>query len=316
MKKKILGIPIMALVIGLVVMGGVFAALLTQYVTITGTATVKQAVVFSDDTTSKTYNFDSEIVAGSDYAELFTIKNRAEVSANVGIQTTCDAVTTDCVGITMNHYSIVGFEDTQNTPTATVTVEDLGTQIQWTIDVDETNPAYANGHASFGLVIGDDTNVKYQIHNNDGSDANFPWGTPLVSPYDTDLLSSCVWSGWHSGCVNTEVSTLDWATVTGERDLSINTNGIFVITVDKIKLGFDDFKWNMYLAQDAVFTDNTFGWATPNVANMHTAVVGESITGKVLSSNELFDFIVALNFNVALTPDTFNFETVVSPITN
>ncbi len=314
--KKIFGMPIMVLAVVILAVGLGTAALLTYYVDIVGDTTVEQSVVFEDETVSKDYAFSSSASAGETYEEMFTLWNRASVPATVELETSCAATATNCNGINTHYYSILGFEDTQNTTTADVDVEDLGTQIKWTIDVNETNPKYANGHASFGLIIGD-INVEYQIHNNDGSDANFPTGTPLVSPYNTTLNSSCAWNGWHSSCVNTEVSTLDWVEVTGDRDLTTNTDGIFTITVDKTKLGSEDFKWVMYLAQDAEFTDSDFSWAAPSITNMHTANIGAEITGPfTLEPDEKFTFKTEFDFAINLQPDTFNIETQVVPVLN
>jgi hypothetical protein len=309
MNKKILGMPLALFLVAILMISGATAALLSYYTNYKVTATVEQSVVFSDDTTTKTKNID--VIGGDSDIMMLTLKNRANVDADVKVDTTCDALITDCVGVTTNHYSIFGFEDTQGTTTSVIEVTDLGDKVEFKI----TTNVKAIGHDGFGLIIGDSSDVKYQIHNNDGSDASFAWGTPLISPYDTTLVSGCEWNGWHSSCVNTEVSDLDWVTVTGDRYFANNPDGIFIITVDKTKLGFEDFKYVVYMTQDAEFSDPGFSWSTPSVNDMHVANVGNEITNVVLTipSQGTMDFIVNTKFDVSIIADTFEIETKVIP---
>lgn len=129
-----------------------------------------------------------------------------------------------------------------------IVVTDDGTRITWTIDypIDDDS---GNGLMTVGLIIaldGDGEAPAFQIHNNDGTDATFDWGTWLYSPYYDDA--------WHSGDENTLVTELDWVSCTGGRyhfgktDCpEPNPNGVFTITIDKSELG-NDFHWALNLA--------------------------------------------------------------------
>jgi tetratricopeptide (TPR) repeat protein len=89
----------------------------------------------------------------------------------------------------------------------------------------------------YALVISyDQVHPKFQIHNNDGTCAAFPWGTHLYSPWDPELGG---YNGWHSWeeTWNTRVSDMDWISCTGERRrYPDNPDGIFTVTIDKCKL--------------------------------------------------------------------------------
>lgn len=307
--KKILGMPIILAGIVMILAVGSMAALLTYFTNITANTEVSQAVVFKDGTASKVYGFDGGIYAGNGFSELFTLKNRAGVEAPVEIQTTGIEP-----GIDVKYFTFLGYESTQNTPTKEVVVTDLGDKIEWVITYDGADAKYNNGHASAGLIIADDSGVVYQIHNNDGSDASYAWGTWLYSPYSTSLSSSCAWNGWHSGCVNVEVINLDWVTAVGERYKVDNPDYEFVITIDKSRLEGDSFRWVVYSAQDAAFTNPAFGWAAVDTNNMHVANVGEEITNPfVIFPSQEFDFVSIFKFDVALAPQTYNLETKVIP---
>lgn len=309
MKKKLFGIPLTFLLIGVLVVGGVTAALLTLFVDVNVSADVKQSVVFSDGDTSKTYGFDGSLYAGNGFSEVFTLKNRAGVEAPVEIETT--GVVT---GIDVGYFTLLGYEDTQNTPTKEVVVTDLGDKVEWVITYDGDDAAYNNGHASMSLVIADDSGVVYQIHSNDGSDASYDWGTWLYSPYSVSLSSGCEWNGWHSSCLNVEVSDLDWVSASGERYKVDNPAYEFIITIDKSRLEGDTFRWVVSSNQDGVFTNPGFGWSSVDVNNMHEAVVGEEITNPfVIFPSQEFDFVSVFKFHVALTPDMYNIETKVVP---
>jgi len=108
-----------------------------------------------------------------------------------------------------------------------ITVEDLGCALKWTFDFPiDDDPS--NGNMSYGLVISfDGEKPKFQVHNNDGTDSSYPWGTHLYSKYK---------NGWHTSSKNTPVSEIGWISASGERKHNDNSEGIFTVTIDKNKL--------------------------------------------------------------------------------
>ena len=74
------------------------------------------------------------------------------------------------------------FTDTVGTQPVEITVEEVGDSIKWTVDfpmVAPYDPSVGNGHLTVGLIIatnGDGNGPAFQIHNNDGTDATYPWG--------------------------------------------------------------------------------------------------------------------------------------------
>jgi hypothetical protein len=334
--KKILGMPIAMLVIGLLVVAGASAALLTYYVNVVGTANIDQSVVWWDGTTASTdtkvYAFASSAVAGNSYTESFMIKNLGTGPATVQLVTNCSAATTDCVGIDWVHrtipYSYNQAIDIVNDFDLLVKIEDDGEWLKWTFDY-PTETWVGNGQLPLGLIIATNGVLpSFQIHNNDGSDAAHPFGTWLYSPYDADLDSGCNWMGWHSGCVNTVLSdpSMDWVEATGNY-YGEGTDGVLVIRMKKTALG-DNFHWaavaqtgggwNDPYKNKQMPTPASFSWATPTVgaSNYHAASIPEFdvITGPfVLEGGEVFSFDTTFDFHVLLKSDSFELETRVEP---
>jgi len=160
------------------------------------------------------------------------------------------------------------FSDTVGTQPVDITVEEIGDSIKWTIDYPMEapyDPLEGNGSLTVGLVIardGEGNGPAYQIHNNDGSDASYPWGTWLMSPWGPTISDG--WRGWHSGDDNTEVSTLGWVSATGGRYNEVNPDGIFTITIDKSELG-ESFHWALNLAIGSGFSSQYYTYEQMSV---------------------------------------------------
>jgi hypothetical protein len=126
-----------------------------------------------------------------------------------------------------------------------ITVECTDSQVKWTFDFPIDDDA-GNGSMGYALVISyDQVHPKFQIHNNDGTCAAFPWGTHLYSPWDPELGG---YNGWHSWeeAWNTRVSDMDWISCSGERRrYPDNPDGIFTVTIDKCKLA-KPFYWAVH----------------------------------------------------------------------
>ena len=109
-----------------------------------------------------------------------------------------------------------------------LTVEDGDGWQTWTFDfpVEEFT---GDGNLNVGLIIaldGEGNGPAYQIHNNDGADATYAWGTWLMSPWGP--------IGWHSSDTNTPVTELDWVEASGNRNG--HTDGILQIRIKKSEL--------------------------------------------------------------------------------
>jgi hypothetical protein len=95
-KKLVLGV-----LSGLLIAGFASAAVLSVYVTLTGSLNdVQQAVVFGNGDTSKTFEINNA-VAGNTYNKSYILKNRSESTAPI------EFVTTEDVGITTTYWSSV-----------------------------------------------------------------------------------------------------------------------------------------------------------------------------------------------------------------
>ena len=121
-----------------------------------------------------------------------------------------------------------------------ITVEIIGCKVKWTFDFPiDADPG--NGNMGYALVISfDKATPKFQVHNNDGTDSNYPWGTHLYSEWGP---AGTGYNGWHTGDTNTPVSDIDWIEASGHRyhqgktdDPTPNEEGIFTVTIDLCKL--------------------------------------------------------------------------------
>lgn len=170
------------------------------------------------------------------------------------------------------------FEHTQSVSDGTVgdlevTVTEDGDWMVWTFDF-PVEQFTGDGNLNVGLIIalnGEGNGPAYQIHNNDGADSSYPWGTWLMSPWGPTITDG--WFGWHSGDTNTPVTTLAWVGATGNRNVPHN-DGVMEIRILKSELG-DSFHWAASPTVGSGFNapayDVTmqiptgFGWGTPLV---------------------------------------------------
>jgi len=123
--KKIVGIPVILVLFGVLAS----AAILTTYVTAQGTATVEQSVVFGNSSTSKDFSA-TNVIAGDSTTNSFTLKNRASVPATVKINTGYspdgDGITSKYTGsLTLTEKTVDFSKDIWEIPSGadTVTVE-------------------------------------------------------------------------------------------------------------------------------------------------------------------------------------------------
>lgn len=123
-----------------------------------------------------------------------------------------------------------------------ITVEDGDCAVTWTFDfpIDDDE---GNGNMGYALVIDLDCDDEpdFQVHNNDGTCAAFPWGTHLYSPWDPTKAG---YNGWHTSEAdwNTPVADIDWISASGDRYHDSNPTGVFTVTIDKCRL-VPEFCW-------------------------------------------------------------------------
>jgi len=166
---------------------------------------------------------------------------------------------------------------------------------------------------------GEGEGPDFQIHNNDGTDPNYEWGTWLYSPWGPTIDDG--WCGWHSSDDNTLVADLDWVTCTGDRYAANNPEGVFTITIAKDVLD-EEFHWALYLAIGSGFSDltyeqmyvpGTFAWDNPIVGadNYIYQSLYEEFTSLALEPGVVQLFLIKYVFPVNIAGD-YSITTVVN----
>ena len=153
----------------------------------------------------------------------------------------------------------------QDVAWAHVKVEEFADSIKWTIDLDENSPNLNNPVAGIVVIIGIGSEIKFQVHNNDGVDPHFPYGTWLISYYE---------GGWHTGSPYYSNYPLpNGITATGNRSKSENPQMIFTVTIAKSYLA-NEFKWAIYFKGGSggrTFYPSSFSWYDTNTSHMATS---------------------------------------------
>lgn len=300
-KKWLIAVLAIALLVG-----GVSAAVIQWFGQIKVTTTVKQAVLVDGKSYPEIIEQTPTVGGGESFCRHHYLKSQTSVPVELQFVTAYVPVLVEGIeyGITTNYYKLFGFSDSKNTDATTISVEDLGCKVQWTITVDWDKVPFGASHAATALMIGDkDNNILYQIHNNDGVDPDYDVVTWLYSKYE---------NGWYTGgetANNILVSDLDWVEASG----GLETDGnIITITIDKTHLAFDEFKWVLRVPQE--FTHPEFGWGDTDMTNTDTATVGEAIPETfTLEAGERLDFCICYDFDLLIQADTYTITTTVEP---
>jgi hypothetical protein len=153
----------------------------------------------------------------------------------------------------------------QDVAWAHVKVEEFADSVKWTIDLNENSAYLNNPVAGVVVIIGIGSDIKFQIHNNDGVDPHYPYGTWLISYYE---------NGWHTGSPDYKNYPLpDGITATGGRSKSENPQMIFTVTIGKAYLA-NEFKWAVYFKGGSggrTFYPPDFSWYDTDTSDMATA---------------------------------------------
>jgi len=144
---------------------------------------------------------------------------------------------------------------------ADVIVEDIGDSIRWTFDMVGTKDLVGGGHWGYGVIISfDGVHPAFQVHNNDGSDSAYSWGTHLYSEWGPEGTG---YNGWHTGTGgnNIPITDVEGVTATGGRDIIYDgggnpINGIFTITISKEFLGVGKIYWAVYTGVGGFYSPN------------------------------------------------------------
>jgi len=278
-------IPLIAIVlVGLLTIGA-SAALLTYYVSITATATVSQSVVFDDDSTSATDVFD--IIAGSTECSPYTLKNRAEVDAQVFLQT---SYSPDGVGITTSYYTPIDYEYSATINNVEVEVADDGEWLTWTYTyADEPT------HTPKMTVAIDYPNGFSITTFDDGSH-----------------------DGWYyAPDVGVEVKFAEYIGGTYEDWVETSAiDSVLTVSIKKSALGcVESFLWHGYANYDGSQVwinsgETGSGYEVPQFV----ATLLEPLTAPFwVSAESKMGFLVCYEFDVALIPNTYTITTLVVP---
>jgi predicted ribosomally synthesized peptide with SipW-like signal peptide len=136
-------------------------------------------------------------------------------------------------------YSFEGISTTyisykENGIDVDITVEQDDCETTFTFDFPIDEDA-GNGNMGYGLVLSfDGVHPVFQIHNNDGTDHYYEFGTHLFSEW----VEGEGYNGWLTGwggtgertANNIPVSEVGWISCTGERKHDDNTAGVFTVT--------------------------------------------------------------------------------------
>ena len=319
-------VPLIAIVlVGLLTLG-TSALLLTQYGTVTMTATMDQSVLIDGDVAVTDI---VEGIAGHGFTLHHTLKNRGGVQAPVYFE--WEALP-DEDGLAVEYLKSLGYGTTITTiptlvgpVTAKVKVEDLGCQIKWTFDMIGTNdPALyvGGGHWVYSLSVSlDGVTPTFQIHNNDGVDSGIAFGTHVYSAWGPTVDDG--WNGWHTGTGGNNIpvddESLYWIECTGEYLEAGNYYGIYTVTIDKGMLA-EDFYWavttygngfNSPLSGGSQYPAE-FTWASDwGITFWSHAEISESIDPYTMLPYEELDFYIWYVFDIALVPDTYTITSIV-----
>jgi hypothetical protein len=272
------------------------------------TATVKQAVLLDGKDIREMPITDSLDAAGGEIVCKFHwLESQTSVPVNLALVTD---ITYDG-GITVTYWKILGYKFDEVIDWARVTVEDKGEAVEWTIDLDENSPNLdGNPVAGVGVVIGIGNEIKFQVHNNDGVDTGYPYGTWLYSIYD---------NGWHTGTGGNNQPLPAGITATGARDRKDNPQMIFTIAISKKYLDMWEFKWAVFfkggMQHGSTKYPSAFSWSDTTTVNMATATLLEQITSSfTLAPGERLDFIICYEFAVDIYPGIYTITTEVVPV--
>jgi len=334
---NIFGKTISATALALILIAGIgSAALLTYYGTITATANVYQSILLDGKDVNSGSLAITDVIpepapGGEKFCTKHILKNQMSVEGTVDLEMACSnnivGHESDCSGVTATYLKALPYEfgptssleiiPGQYYPT-NIIVEDGDCTVTWTFDMVGSKQLVGNGHWGYGLAISlDGIHPAFQIHNNDGTDPDYAWGTHLYSPWD---------NGWHSSDTNTPVKDLDWVSATGERDVQYDgegkpINGIFTVTIDKCKLGMENIYWAAWFGVGGFYSPNNgyssypngFMWQDNVNGYYYQSHIMDPVTSLTIPSKAEQSFCTCYGFAQNIWPGTYTITTNIVP---
>jgi len=235
-------------------------------------------------------------------------------------------------GVDVSYYELVDYEFVETVDIEgsdydlEVTVAEDGDWMVWTFDfpVEEFT---GDGNLNLALIIaidGEGNGPAFQIHNNDGTDANYPWGTWLVSPWGPTIEDG--WMGWHSSNTNTPVADFTWVEATGNRNVPHNL-GIMEIRIKKSEILGDSFHWAANPTVGSGFWDaddvdmeipdvsTGFDWSNPLVSTnyVYAELMEELISPITIPADSFIEFYPQFSVDSMATEGDYVIYTTVNP---
>jgi len=324
------------LFVGILIAVGASATLLTYYGSVTASFNVEQSILLDDEGWPDSQVTDV-IPEGAPGGETFCfpheLTNQMSVEGTVDLET---EYTPDGDGITTTFVQPLAysFSDSQDVDDGTVgqlvtTVEEDGDWMVWTFDF-PVEQLTGNGNLAVGLVIADGEKPLFQVHNNDGADSAYDWGTWLYSEWGPTIGDG--WNGWHTGTGgnNQLVSGISWIEAIGQRNTPFDGlesgDGVLQIRIKKSELG-DSFNWaasptaagGFFEASDVTMQlPAGFDWAIPlvdmDIPNYIPAeLVGPLSLPVTIASQSTEEFSICYEFAPEIMPRTYTITTNVVP---
>ena len=316
-KKMLIAVLAMALLVGVV------TAAIPWFGQINVTTTISQAVLVDGKSYADMPIEEMATVAGGEsFCRAHYLTSRTSVPVTLQFETSSSPASNE---IHVTYLKPLGYEFTgtsyeivvgQYYPVG-ITVEDGECKVTWTFDMIAGKTLVGDGHWGYGLAISlDGTNAAFQIHNNDGTDAKYAWGTHLYSPYHD--------GAWHSGSPDFEnipVEDLSWVTCTGDRYFSNNPTGIFTVTISKCMLG-EEFHWAVWFGVGGFYNPNNgyssypngFMWQGDVDGYYALAELAEELTSPfTLQPMEGLDFYICYKFDPLIEAGTYDIYTTIKP---
>jgi len=334
-KMKIFGREIPAVLIGALLVGGlVSAGLLEYYAIIRGTATVQQAVVFSDKTTSKTYSFDGDtITAGDTYVDLVGIKNRASVPATVKFVDRVNGVD-EVEGITTTYLKLSSYEETVIEEPLSNFQRDENYELKVIVTYNPDRTVTFRMESRGNLEEDQRTSGAFTFDINSDGIADFQveifpegLGETQYKEYDTD---SKTWvqkdmpADFDATYGTTEEHGYEWCQLTipvsvlGGYGSEYKFGAQINIHVNEL-VNPENTGWIYQTFPDVDdlwgASDETYPWGSST--NYHSVTVGVEIpedTPFQIGAGETLDFAIVNKFNIALEPGTYTITTQIVPV--
>jgi len=304
-------------VAGVLVAGVASAAVLAVYTTMIGQGTVKQAVVFGNDDTSKEYTIgESSAIAGNTYTQNYNLKNKSETTAPVKFVTNqcivggghCGDSNHDEPGVETSYWSTLKLENKDTSNWQPITNDN----IEGTLTYELAAPTFNYEFEATGLEANTEYSLIYYADKQDRF-VNWSGDNPgaLIGTFTTD----------ESGNI---------PTTKGSKNLAMNLphaddwNGVADPNYCDKNNGFDDYDLcrgaKIWLVPSTDYNENKkalTAW-NPTTYLFETDLITYDDTdsdGEALYLGEgMLNFFVKNDLVINLAPGEYKVKTEVQPV--